>query len=160
MVRTISRLKRANKCLEKSNLSACTFSDRESIRKRKMQVNFFKISKMKRKFSRICVKEGIVSDRVNCALVGTDSHNPRQQKGKYPVSKRDSNPFRKEIEISHTTKLQEKAQLEAKLSREREQKQRCAARSKKNRELSEKNTFGQPVLKHKIFQLLKRIESA
>jgi hypothetical protein len=111
-----------------------------------------------RKYAKLCVKEGIVSNRVktdNTKTTGDDSITDIKSNGKKPIV----NPFETAIKIANTRKEEAKRQQEERLLRQREVAAAKKQRDSKRKLHMKRTKSGQPLLGEKIKGMLSKLQS-
>jgi len=110
-----------------------------------------------RKYAKLCVKEGIVSNRVKTENTKTDDVSVANIKsnGKKPIA----NPFETAIKIANARKEEAKRQQEERLMRQREVAAAKKQRDSKRKLHMKRTKSGQPLLGEKIKGMLSKLQS-
>lgn len=124
-----------------------------AVRRKDAQVKSHTKAKMLREYSKLCAREGVVSDRVRSGPKLTEEASSERV---IPAKTSKSNPFEKQILIAQArvNSKQQSTAAHSKLPDASASKDRRAAK----RQSSAVNSKGQPVLKHKIMNMLSKLQ--
>ena len=140
-------------------------------RKKDIDRKRFEKAKMLREYSKLCAKEGVVSDRVNMkniitqdtsanveasVAINTDENKERAKKKKNKKVK--PNPFEKALEIANENKLKQEEKKQFFKNKDDEISQAQQNRKRKTKLLMLKTKSGQPIMKNRINMILEKLQ--
>ena len=123
--------------------------------KEKKVLERFKKAKLKKNYSKLCAKEGIVSDRVH---IGPKQNNDAGNNHKQATKRNGrKSPFEREKQVYEKNIVEKKRQEEDRQRIISEIESRKAEKEKVRRDMLRKTNRGQPVLGVRISHLLKKL---
>lgn len=129
-------------------------------KKKEAKINKYRKSKMLQQYSKLCVKEGLeYSNRVH--LPGRRAeHEESETASKTFEKKHKPDPFKAAVEIANRRKQEV---VNRDVARKDKEKAIAVAKVKRNtlrNRLRQRNSKGQPLMKHQILHLLEKAKSS
>lgn len=127
-------------------------------KKKEAKINKYRKSKMLQQYSKLCVKEGLeYSNRVH--LPGVENKKSET----FPKTfekKHKPDPFKAAVEVANRRKQEVMSRDVAQKNKEKEIAVAKVKRNTLRNKMRQRNSKGQPLMKHQIFHLLEKAKSS
>ena len=115
-----------------------------------------------RKYAKLCIKEGIVSDRVNLDSGNREHESKSDREFKKKDNKRKSGPapFDAALKVAAERKAEKERLIKEKLDKEMEIKRAAKIRKSKQNDHLKRTKSGQPILNNQIKNILGKLQAS